>query len=141
MTLLSVSEDFLTTTLAALPGVWGKLQYVSGLRNEEGSYQHWGLERLHGEAAVQRALGAAHRDVFLEVLRTPLAPLLQDVLLSAADREMDAASYISQFSARWRELLPPDLAGGVEAHFSSVLTSLSKLARARSRSRATPRAA
>jgi len=139
MTLLSASEDVLTTTLAALPGVWGKLQYVSGLRTEEGRYHHWGLERLHGEAAVQRALGAAHRDVFLEVLRTPLAPLLQEAMLSAADRELDPVAYLSQLSARWRELLPPDPAGGVEAHFSSVLTALSKLARARSR--ATRRAA
>ncbi|MGH9649198.1 MAG: hypothetical protein ACRD3I_01880, partial [Terriglobales bacterium] len=66
MAFLSASEDFLTTTLAALPGVWGKLQYLSGLRNEAGDYDHWGLTRLHGEAAVQRALGEAHRDVFLE---------------------------------------------------------------------------
>jgi hypothetical protein len=139
MTLLSASEDFLTTTLAALPGVWGKLQYVSGLRNEEGRYHHWGLARLHGEAAVQRALGAAHRDVFLEILRTPLAPLLEEAVLSAADREVDAATYLSQLSTGWRELLPLEPAGGTEAHFSSVLTALSKLARARSR--ATHRAA
>lgn len=139
MTLLSASEDVLTTTLAALPGVWGKLDYVSGLRNQDGRYDHWGLARLHGEAAVQHALGAAHRDVFLEILRTPLAPLLQDAMLSAADRELDAATYLAQLTSRWRKLLPPDPAGGLEAHFSSVLTSLSKLAR--TRSRATRRAA
>ncbi len=139
MTFLSASEDVLATTLAALPGVWGKLQYVSGLRNEEGRYHHWGLERLHGEAAVQRALGAAHRDVFLDILRTPLAPLLEKAALSAADQELDAVSYLSQLSARRQALLPPDLGGGMEAHFNSILTALSKLAQARSR--ATRRAA
>lgn len=132
MTYLSASEDVLTTTVASLPGAWGKLHYLSGLRTEDGEYDHWGLTRLHGKAAVQRALQQAHREVFLEILRTPLAPLLEEATLSAADRELDAVSYLSQLSARWRELLPPDPAGGMEAHFSSVLKALSKLAQARS---------
>ena len=132
MTYQSASEDVLTTTVASLPGAWGKLHYLSGLRAENGEYDHWGLTRLHGKAAVQRALREAHRDVFLEILRTPLAPLLQEAMLSAADQEMDATTYVSQLCARWQALLPPDPAGGLEAHFSSVLKALSKLARARS---------
>ena len=139
MTFLSASEDFLANTLAALPGAWGKLRYLSGLRTEDGGYGHWGLTRLHGEAAVQRALREAHRGVFLEILRTPLAPLLEDAMLSAADQEMDAVAYLSQLSDRSKALLPPDLGGGMEAHFSSVLKALSRLAQARST--ATPRAA
>ena len=141
MTYRSASEDVLATTVAALPGAWGKLHYLSGLRTENGEYDHWGLTRLHGKAAVQRAFRDAHRDVFLEILRTPLAPLLEEAMLSAADREMDAVTYVTQLSSRWQALLPPDLAGGLEAHFSSVLKALSKLARARSRSTATRRAA
>ena len=128
----SASEDVLTTTLASLPGAWGKLHYLSGLRTEDGDYDHWGLTRLHGEAAVQRALREAHSDVFLEILRTPLATLLEEATLSAADQESDAVSYLLRLSARWRALLPPDLTGGMEEHFSSVLKALSKLARARS---------
>jgi hypothetical protein len=131
MTFLSASEDFLATTLAALPGVWGKLQYLSSLRSD-GTYDHWGLTRLHGEAAVQRALGEAHRDVFLQILRTPLAPLLEEASLSAAEQELDAASYLRRLSQASPALLPPDLGGGMEAHFSSVLKALSKLAQARS---------
>ena len=132
MTFLSASEDFLATTLAALPGVWGKLQYLSGLRSEGGTYDHWGLTRLHGEAAVERALGEAHRNVFLKVLQTPLAPLLEEAALSAAEQELDAASYLRGLSQESGKLLPPDLGGGMEAHFSSVLKALSKLAQARS---------
>lgn len=139
MTLLSASEDVLATTLAALPGAWGKLHYLSGLRSEGGEYEHWGLARLHGEAAVQRALREAHRDVFLEILRRPLAALLEDAMLSAADQELEPVPYLSQVSNRWRELLPLQPAGGTELHFSSVLKSLSKLAQARSN--ATRRAA
>ncbi len=132
MAYLSASEDVLATTLASLPGAWGKLHYFSGLRTEAGDYDHWGLTRLHGQAAVQRALREAHRDVFLEILRTPLAPLLEEAILSAADQELDAVSYLSQLSVRWQALLPPDLGGGVETHFSSVLKTLSQLAQARS---------
>jgi len=132
MTYLSASEDFLTTTVASLPGAWGKLHYLSELRTEDGDYDHWGLTRLHGKAAVQRALREAHREVFLEILRTPLGRLLDDASLSAADQELDALSYFSQLSARRQALLPPNLAGGLEAHFSSVLKALSKLAQARS---------
>jgi hypothetical protein len=132
MTFLSASEDFLATTLAALPGVWGKLQYLSGLRSEGGAYDHWGLTRLHGEAAVQQALGEAHRAVFLRILRTPLAPLLEEAGLSAAEQELDAESYLRSLSQESPALLPHDLGGGMEAHFSSVLKALSKLAQARS---------
>ena len=139
MTLLSASEDFLATTLASLPGAWGKLQYLSSLRTEDGGYGHWGLNRLHGEAAVKRALGEAHREVFLEILRTPLAPLLEEARLSAAEQEMEAASYLRQLSNGSKALLPGELGGGLEPHFSSVLKALSKLAQARSN--ATRRAA
>ena len=132
MTLLSASEDFLTTTLAALPGAWGKLQYLSSLRTEDGGYRHWGLSRLHGEAAVKRALGEAHREVFLEILRTPLAPLLEEARLCAAEQELEAASYLRQLSNESQALLPGDLGGALEPHFSSVLKALSKLAQARS---------
>ena len=132
MTYWSASEDFLSTTVASLPGAWGKLYYLSGLRTEGGEYDHWGLTRLHGKASVQRALRDAHREAFLEILRTPLAPLLEDAMLSAADQELDAVSYLSQLSLRWRTLLPPDPEGGLEAHFSSVLKALLKVAQARS---------
>lgn len=132
MTLLSVSEDVLATTLAALPGMWGKLQYISELRDDGGAYEHWGLTRLHGEAPVQRALGEAHRDIFLHILRTPLARLLEDACLSAADREQEAASYLQELSAVSRALLPADPGGGSEPHFNSVLKALSRLAQARS---------
>src|ERR1700675_1472649 len=132
MTFLSASEDFLATTLAALPGVWGKLRYLAGLRSEGGAYDHWGLSRLHGEAAVQRALGAAHRDMFLQILRTPLEPLLEEASLSAAEQELDAGSYLRGLAQDSQSLLPRDLGGGMETHVSSVLKALSELAQARS---------
>lgn len=132
MTCLSASEDFLASTLAALPGMWGKLEYLSGLRTDAGNYEHWGLTRLHGESAVQRALAEAHRELFLKILRTPLARLLEDARLSAAERELEAAQYLQELADGSQTLLPEDLGGGLEPHFSSVLKALSKLAQGRS---------
>ena len=74
MTLKSAFEDVIGTTLAAVTGTIGKLDYVSRLRRREG-YSHWGLARVHGEEPAQKALAESHRLLFLKLLRTPLSDL------------------------------------------------------------------
>jgi hypothetical protein len=131
MTLLSVSDDFVRTTLRAVPGLLGRLRYVAGLRGEDGRYQHWGLARVYGEPAAQRTLAEAHLSLFLKVLRAPLRELVEDLQqMAAADGEKPAVC-----ADRLREalprLLPPELGGGSARHFSSVLEGLSSLSRSR----------
>jgi hypothetical protein len=66
-------DDLAGTTLAAVSGVLGKLEYISHLRKGAGKpYSHWGLSRVYGEAAAQEALAEAHRLLFLRILHTPL---------------------------------------------------------------------
>ena len=132
MTLLSTLGDFVSRTLAALPGAWGKLRYMAELREVDGRYSHWGMERIHGEAAVQRALAEAHQSVFLEVLRTPLRDLLDDAAIAASEQGVPPSGYLQDLGAA-PALLPPDLVGGSARHFNSVLLALSHLARGRSR--------
>src|ERR1700704_5932292 len=70
MTLKSAFEDVIGTTLAAISGVIAKLDYVSGLRSaSRKGYAHWGLGRVYGESAADRALAEAHRLLFLKLLR------------------------------------------------------------------------
>lgn len=136
----TVLDDFMGLTLPAVPGVWGKLRYIASLRQESGRYEHWGLVRLYGDVAVQRALSEAHRTVFLQVLRTPLKELLQDAQLSAAEAEIEIKRFLAELHRDSAMLSPRDQGGGSEAHFSSVVQALSALT-ARPRKRATRPAA
>ena len=131
MTLLSVNDDFAYTTLRAIPGLLGKLRYVAGLRGEDGSYAHWGLARVYGEAAAQRALAEAHMSLFLQVLRAPLRDLLEDVRQLAAAAGQKPAACAAGLKDSLPQLLPLRLGGGSARHLSSVLEALSSLSRSK----------
>ena len=110
MTFLSVKDDFLQRTLANVSGRLGKLAYVSELR-ENDRYVHWGLTRIYGDEATQRALREVHRALFLQVLRTPLRQLVEDVVPSAAGKCVDPTQFVESL-VRNSTLLPPEMGGG-----------------------------
>lgn len=128
--ILSPAEDFCDRTLAAVPGVLGKLEYVSGLRSSSGTYSHWGLSRSYGEAAANQTVAGAHADLFIELLRTPLSKLADEVQRQAEERGMNAGAYAAELAKLGGRLIPQSLRGGSQRHFSSVLRSLSALANA-----------
>src|SRR6059058_1435485 len=78
MTLKSALEDVLDTTLAAVSGIIGKLEYIAGLRDGSKKYTHWGFQRLHGEEATEQALAEAHLLLFLFDLRAFVGLLKED---------------------------------------------------------------
>jgi len=131
MTLLSVGDDFVHSTLRAVPGLLGKLSYVADLREEGGRYTHWGLARIYGEPAAQRAIREAHLALFLQVLRAPLRELLEDVQRMAAARGEKPAACAHRLQGSLPRLLPPELGGGSARHLSSVLEALSSLSRSK----------
>lgn len=128
--ILSPAEDFSGRTLAAVPGVLGKLEYVSGLRSDSGTYPHWGLTRTYGEATANQTVAGAHADLFIEVLRTPLSKLAEEMQRQAAERGLKTADYTAAMAQLGERLIPQSLRGGSQRHFSSVLRSLSALANA-----------
>jgi hypothetical protein len=68
-----VVEDFTARTLAAIPTEFGKLLYLSTLRDiSTGDYVHAGLVARYSREAVQQALGYCHQELFLRVLEMPL---------------------------------------------------------------------
>ena len=79
MTLFSAQEDLQETTLKAISGCLRKLEYVAGLRGQEGKCEHWGLVRVYGEAASNRALAEVHGQELSRVLSTPIRNLETDV--------------------------------------------------------------
>src|SRR5438309_9611042 len=78
MSIRTPLEDFVKTTMAAVPGYWHKLVYLANLRSSSQTYDHWGMARRYGFAASHAAISAAHSDLFIEVLRTPMTELVAD---------------------------------------------------------------
>ncbi len=122
MTLFSALDDLVIRTLAAIPGRVQKLQYLAGLRDQSGAYEHWGLEKVHGSKAARQALAEAHSMVFIELLRTPLGEIRGEAGVEASG--LPARGATSQM------LVPADLKGGSQRHFNSVLAALEALSHA-----------
>lgn len=129
MTLHSALEDLKNTTLSAVEGLLARLEYLSSLRGKDGSYRHWGLSRIHGEIAAQRAVEDAHRATVTGILRTPIERLVRDAKVSSASRGTDAETLVTDLSARLPEMLPGQPSAGSGRHLSSVLHALLSLTR------------
>ncbi len=126
MTFLSAGEDFCYRTLAAVPGALPKLAYLARLRDQQGQYRHWGMNRTYGEKAAAAAMAEAHTQVWLEVLRTPIPKLFAQ--LSAMDPGTRRA-VLAELRNCQRLCHPVDLGGGALRHFNSVLLALEHLSR------------
>ena len=129
MTLKSVKEDLQGSTLRAVSGLLGRLEYFTSLRQEDGSYSHWGLSRVHGEEAAQRALAEAHQENVSLILRTPMRNLLDDAQQSSVQIGRDQARFLQQLEDP--KTLPKDPSAGSRRHLSSVLRALSALVKTR----------
>lgn len=129
MTFLSANEDFVRRTLASVSGDWGKLQYVASLRQHNGVYRHWGMERIYGEEASSKAIADAHRDLFVALLRTPVKELWKAAQEAARRSRTTELKFVAQLHAAREELVPGQYGGGSVRHFNSVLAALSGLAR------------
>lgn len=129
----SPNEDFSKTTLGAISGTLGKLLYVSGLRQRNGEYFHWGMSRIYGEASANLAIGEAHTDLFLTMLRTPIQELWEEAGELAKEQSIEVNGYLGKLQEKGGALVPMELQGGVVHHFNSVLLALCSLAKARAR--------
>lgn len=118
---LSPFEDFMKRTMSVLQGIWSKLNYIRELRSSDGRYSHWGLARTHGEDATNTMLADVHSELYLQVLRTPLSELFEQLELSAEDAECSGAQLAAQLYRERRSLTPCDLRGGSPEHLRSVL--------------------
>jgi hypothetical protein len=133
MVLISALEDLLSRTLAAIPGLLGRLEYLSSLK-VDGRYAHWGLSRVYGERGAQRAMADAHKTLVGEVLQTPLEALVEDSEAACAAQGQETAAYVEEIRKRRASLLPDTSVGvATTRHFSSVLSAISALTKAQSR--------
>ncbi len=83
-------EDFTSRTLAVIPSDFGRLYYVSSLKDAAtGRYRHDGLVQVYSEYSVQEALEQCHEELFSRILETPLLEQERD-LRKCLDRAGDA---------------------------------------------------
>lgn len=131
MNLLSAAEDLSIRTLRAVPGSLRRLLYLSGLRDESGTYRHWGLERAFGEVAGT-ALQEAHEDSLVEVLRTPIPELWNELRVQSRDSGISTLEQIGSLSSLGESVYPPGCTGAFRSHLNLVLFVLRALAQSQS---------
>lgn len=128
MRLKSALEDFETNTLGSVRGLLRRLTYVGRLHDGNGAYQHWGLARVYGNDAAQGAMRASHRELVSEVLKKPLALLLNDALESCPNEQLTEEDE----PLAGLTLSPPKpVSPAALAHLKSVLSALSALVESR----------
>lgn len=81
----SASEDLFRHTLARIPSLYGRLMYLSALRDANtGVYRHYGLAAAFGRDQSAKALETSHKRTFREWLQ-----------LSLEDKHADVVGYLA----------------------------------------------
>jgi hypothetical protein len=77
----SATADLFRHTLARIPSLYGRLMYLSSLRDPNtGAYRHYGLAAAFGREQSAQALEASHTRTFREWLRLSLREKHEDLL-------------------------------------------------------------
>src|SRR5271165_1622844 len=127
MRLKTALEDFERNTLGAVPGLLGRLSYVGRLHDGNGTYEHWGLAKVYGGEAATCAIRASHRVLLSEVLKKPLAVLLNDVQASCSNEHLTEREFLASLT----HCPPRPISPAALAHLRSVLSALSALVESR----------
>lgn len=132
MPLLSAVEDFVQRSLSALPTVWEKLHFVQGLREPDGRYRHWGLERTFDAQTAGAAIAEAHNALCEELASTRLAELWLGASQAALREQQEVAEFLKSMDSAGA--VPMELRGVAPEHVRFVVANLSRVARFRSTS-------
>ena len=123
----AVIEDFSSQTLAAISSDFGRLYYVSSLKDpDSGRYEHDGLMSLYPENAVQAGVSHCHEELFSRILETPLndqARDLRECLGSAGDKYWDVVENWRE-TRYFREMCPEGLPDYLQDLFCSNMGAL-----------------
>ena len=117
-------------TLSQIPSVFGRLVYVSSLRNSNnGRYEHHGLTLIFGEDDANRALKKSHVNLFSEWLTFSLEQQKADLDLFLSglpdNREVVVGNWLKL--APYRNLIPSSVRGVERKVYITDLTTLLRL--------------
>jgi hypothetical protein len=123
----TVIEDFSSRTLAAISADFGRLYYVSSLKDAaSGRYQHQGLSSIYPEDAVQTGLAHCHDELFSRILETPLQQQERDLhacLASAGDKYWEVVENWQE-NQSFGEMCPEGLPSYLRELFHSNMSAL-----------------
>jgi len=119
-------------TLQQIPSVFGRLVYISSLRNaNNGRYEHHGLALLFGEEEANRALKKSHSQIFAEWLTFNLEQQKADLDLYITGLADDRRTVLETWLklSPYRNLIPSSVRGVERRVYVDDLTLLLELLR------------
>jgi len=129
----SASADLWRNTISQIPSVFGRLVYLSSLRNpNNGSYEHHGLALVFGEDEANKALKNSHTAVFAEWLSFNLEQQKADLDLYISGLFEDKRVVIETWIrlAPYRNLVPASVRGVEKRLYIADFTALLELFKA-----------
>jgi hypothetical protein len=102
-------SDFWRSTLNQIPSVFGRLVYLSSLRDQNtGRYEHHGLAQMFGEGQTNAALRDSHVETFTEWLSFGLEQQKEDLDLYLSSFQADRQTILGTWIrlAPYRSLVP-----------------------------------
>jgi hypothetical protein len=114
-------------TLSQIPSAFGKLVYLSSLRNpNNGRYEHHGLILLFGDDEANKALRKSHSEIFREWLTFNLEQQKADLELYISGLDEDPRTVLKTWAnlAPYRNLIPSSVRGVERRLFVDDLTVL-----------------
>lgn len=124
--------DLWRNTLAVIPSVYGRLVYLSALRqSDSGRYEHHGLALVFSADEAHQALRTSHVRCFREWMGFTFEQKKADVDLYMSSLTVGKSEVVRAWNetAAWRSLIPGSIRGAERKHFLDDASALMALLR------------
>ena len=126
----SAVADLWRRTLSQVPSVYGRLVYLSGLRDaNSGRYEHHGLALVFGKDEANRALKKCHVQAFEEWLTFDIEQQKADLDLYLSSIETDKRTTLENWikETPYRNLIPSSTRQNERRLFMADLSAILEL--------------